>query len=208
MKGEKFMDLNKIGKFIADLRKSKNLTQEQLAEKLNITDRAVSKWERGLSLPDASIMIELCNILGINVNELLSGKMIDKEESKETTEKLLLEMAKRDELQNKKLMMSMWTILITSILFYIGIITLACNTLEEGTFLGTIICISTILLLIACFIALKFELDAGYYECKNCHHKFIPSYKTVLWVPHMSTTRYLKCPKCNKRSWSKKVMTK
>jgi transcriptional regulator with XRE-family HTH domain/DNA-directed RNA polymerase subunit RPC12/RpoP len=208
MKGEKFMDLNKIGKFIADCRKNKNLTQEQLAEKLNITDRAVSKWERGLSLPDASIMLSLCNILDINVNELLSGEMIDKKDSKETTDKLLLEMARRDEIKNKKLMVCMWTIVIIAVIFYIGIISLACNTLEEGTLLGTIIVLSTILFLIAAFVALKFELDAGYYECKNCHHKFIPSYKTVLWVPHMSTTRYLKCPKCNKRSWSKKVMSK
>ena len=65
------MDLIKIGKFIATCRKNKKITQEQLAEKLSITDRAVSKWERGLSLPDASIMIELCNIFDIYVNELL-----------------------------------------------------------------------------------------------------------------------------------------
>jgi transcriptional regulator with XRE-family HTH domain len=208
MKGEKFMDLNKIGKFIADLRKQKNLTQEQLAEKLNITDRAVSKWERGLSLPDASIMLSVCNILDINVNELLSGEMIDKNDSKETTDKLLLEMARRDEIKNKKLMVCMWTIVITAVMFYIGIISLAVNTLEEGTLLGTIIVLSTILFLIAAFIALKFELDAGYYECKNCHHKFIPPYKAVLWAPHISTTRYLKCPECGKRSWAKKVMNK
>ena len=67
------MDLIKIGRFIANLRKDKKLTQEQLAEKLMVTDRAVSKWERGLSLPDASKMIELCTILDINVNELLMG---------------------------------------------------------------------------------------------------------------------------------------
>ena len=60
------MDLIKIGKFIANCRKEKNITQEQLAEKLFITDRAVSKWERGLSLPDADKMLDLCNILDIN----------------------------------------------------------------------------------------------------------------------------------------------
>ena len=77
MKGEKFMDLDKIGKFIANLRKKNNLTQEELAEKLMVTDRAVSKWERGLSLPDAGKMIDLCNILGINVNELLIGEKLE-----------------------------------------------------------------------------------------------------------------------------------
>ena len=124
------------------------------------------------------------------------------------SEELLLELAKQDELKNKKLMTSMWTILITSAIFYIGILLLAVNTLEEGILLGTIICVSTIMFLIAGFIALKFELDAGYYECKNCHHKFIPTYKEVMFAMHISTTRYLKCPKCHKRSWAKKVMSK
>lgn len=71
------MDQTKIGKFIAKCRKEKKLTQAQLAEKLNITDRAVSKWETGKSIPDSSIMLELCEILGITVNELLSGEEIN-----------------------------------------------------------------------------------------------------------------------------------
>ena len=202
------MDLIKIGKFIANCRKEKNITQEKLAEKLFITDRAVSKWERGLSLPDADKMLDLCNILDINVNELLNGEKIDMKNYEKKTEELLVELAKQDELKNKKLMTSMWTILITSALFYVGIILIAVNTLEEGIILGTIICISTMIFVIAAFIALKFEVDAGYYECKKCHHRFIPTYKEVLFSMHMSTTRYLKCPKCNKKSWSKKVMTK
>ena len=202
------MDLIKIGKFIADCRKEKKITQEQLAEKLYITDRAVSKWERGLSLPDADKMLDLCNILDINVNELLNGEKIDMKNYEKKTEELLVELAKQDELKNKKLMASMWTILITSALFYVGILLIAVNTLEEGILLGTIICVPTMIFVIAGFIALKFELDAGYYECKKCHHKHIPSYFNVLWAPHMSTTRYLKCPKCGKRSWSKKVMIK
>ena len=70
------MDQIKIGKFIAERRKRVNLTQMQLAEKLNITDRAVSKWECGRALPDSSIMLELCGILDINVNELLCGEEI------------------------------------------------------------------------------------------------------------------------------------
>ena len=202
------MDLNKIGKFIADCRKQKKLIQEQLAEKLYITDRTVSKWERGLSLPDADKMLELCDILGINVNELLLGEEIDMKDYEKKNEQLLLELAKKDELKNKKLMTSMWTILITSTLFYVGILLISVNTLEKGALLGTIICVSTIIFLIAAFIALKFEIDAGYYECKNCHHRHVPSYFNALWAPHMSTTRYLKCPKCGKRSWSKKVMSK
>ena len=202
------MDLIKIGKFIAECRKAKKITQEELAEKLLITDRAVSKWERGLSLPDADKMLDLCNILNINVNELLSGEKINMKDYEKKTEDLLIELARQDEEKNRKLMISMWTILIISSIFYFTILILAVTTLKEGFVLGSIICISTIIFLIAGFIALKFEVDAGYYECKKCNHKFIPTYKQALFAPHMSTTRYLKCPKCSKRSWAKKVMSK
>lgn len=202
------MNQVKIGKFIAECRKKNNLTQMKLAEKLNITDRAISKWENGKAMPDSSIMLDLCNELKISVNELLSGEMIDMKNYNEIAEKTLLEMAKKEERQNKRLMTSMWTILITSAIFYIGILLLAVNTLEEGIVLGAIICISTIVFLIAGFIGLKFEVDAGYYECKNCHHKFVPTYKEVMFATHLVTTRHLKCPKCHKISWVKKVMSK
>ena len=129
-------------------------------------------------------------------------------EYEKRTEELLVELAKQDKIKNKKLMTSMWVILITTALFYGGIMILACSILKEGFVLGAIICVSTIVLVIAAFYALKLEVDAGYYECKNCHHRFIPTYKEVLFAPHMSTTRHLKCPKCNKKTWSKKVMTK
>ena len=202
------MNLIKIGKFIADCRKEKKLTQEQLAEKLYITDRAVSKWERGISLPDADKMLELCKILDINVNELLNGEKIDMKDYNQKTEELLLEMAKQEELKNKKIMTNMWVLVISVFLFYIGIMTLACCTLEEGPLLGTIICVSTILFVLISFYALKLEVEAGYYECSNCHHKFVPKYFTALFAPHLHTTRLMKCPVCNKITWSKKVMTK
>ena len=99
------MDQIKIGKFIAESRKKNNLTQMQLAEKLNITDRAISKWENGKAMPDSSIMLDLCNELKISVNELLSGEMIDMNNYNEIAEKNLLEIAKKEEMQNKKLMM-------------------------------------------------------------------------------------------------------
>ena len=84
------MNQEKIGKFIANCRKDKKLTQEQLAEKLNISKNAVSKWERGLSLPDVSIMQELCKILGITLNELFIGENIIEEKYKEVADNNLL----------------------------------------------------------------------------------------------------------------------
>ena len=98
------MNQQKIGKFISKCRKNKKITQEQLAELLGITDRAISKWERGLNLPDASLMLELCNILDINVNELLTGEIIKKENYMKQAEENLIELQTKIEEQNKKLL--------------------------------------------------------------------------------------------------------
>lgn len=124
------------------------------------------------------------------------------------SEELLLELAKQDELKNKKLMASMWTILLTSTIFYIGIMLLAVITLEEGVLLGIIISIFTVLYIIASLVSLKFEVDAGYYECRNCNHKFVPTYKEVMFSIHIGTSRHLRCPECKQKSWAKKVMFK
>ena len=70
------MDQEKIGKFIAYLRKENNMTQQELADRLNVTDRAVSNWENGRRLPDYSLLKELCDILSISINELFAGEKI------------------------------------------------------------------------------------------------------------------------------------
>ena len=98
------MDQIKIGKFIAERRKLKNLTQAQLAEKLNITDRAVSKWENGRSLPDSSIMLELCEMLEITVNDLLSGEVVVMEKYNKELENNLLEIVKEKERADRRLL--------------------------------------------------------------------------------------------------------
>lgn len=202
------MDLIKIGKFIATCRKEKGITQENLAEKLYVTDRAVSKWERGISLPDASKMLDLCRILGITVNELLNGEKITKKDYDEKTNELLVELTKKEEIKNKRMLMDMWVLMITTLVFYIAIILISYYTLKEGKLFGIIVFTSTLILLIVAFYSFKLEVDAGYYECKNCHHKFTVRYFTAFFAPHINTTRYLKCPKCSKRTWCKKVMNK
>ena len=98
------MEQKKIGKFIAEKRKEKSLTQMQLAEKLGITDRAVSKWETGRSMPDASIMLELCDLLEITVNDLLSGEEIAMNSYNAETEKNLLELIRQKEISDRRLL--------------------------------------------------------------------------------------------------------
>lgn len=91
------MNQIKIGKFIATCRKEKGITQAQLADKLNITDRAVSKWETGKCMPDSSIMLELCSILGVSVNELLSGERIEMDKYEEKLTENLIDLKRKDE---------------------------------------------------------------------------------------------------------------
>ena len=202
------MDQVKIGKFIAECRKGKNLTQMQLAEKLNITDRAVSKWERGKALPDSSIMLELCDILCISVNELLSGEKINMENSNQKNEELLLEMAKELEKKNKTIWTAMWAIMIVSMTTLIAGLFIAAFLIPEGVWQLVTILGICVVFLIPCFYALKLEVSVGAYKCKNCGYEIVPTYTQALNAMHRGTTRYLKCPNCNKRTWCKKVLKK
>ena len=202
------MDQLKIGKFIAECRKQRKLTQLQLADKLGITDKAISKWERGIAMPDASIMLELCDILCISVNELLNGERINMENSNKKNEQLLLDMAKELETKNKIIWSSMWAIIIVSMTALIAGIFIAAFLIPEGIWqLVTIIGIC-IVFLIPCFYALKLEVSVGAYKCKNCGHEIVPTYKEVLMAKHRGFTRHLMCPKCNKRTWCKKILKK
>ena len=202
------MDQVKIGKFIAQCRKHGNLTQMQLAEKLNITDRAVSKWETGKALPDTSIMLELCDILCISVNELLSGEKIDMENNNQKNEQLLLEMAKEIEKKEKMIWSAMWAIMIVSMVAFFAAIFFAGFVVPEGIWQLVTVLGACAAFLPACFYALKLEVSVGAYKCKNCGYEIVPTYKQALNAMHRGTTRYLKCPKCDQRTWCKKVRKK
>ena len=202
------MNQVKIGKFIAECRKAKNLTQVQLADKFGITDKAVSKWERGIAMPDTAIMVELCDILGITVNELLSGEKasIGKDNSK--NERLLLDMANEIKQKDKMIWTSMWVVMLVSIVALIGGLFVTAFLVPEGVWQLVIILALCVLFLIPCFYALKLEVSVGAYKCKECGHEFTATYSEALNAMHMGTTRYLKCPNCNKRTWCKKVINK
>ena len=202
------MNQEKIGNFIAERRKNINLTQAQLAEKLNITDRAISKWERGKAMPDSSIMLELCDILKITVNDLLSGEVVTLDNYNKEHENNLLEMIKQKELADKRLLTIEWVLGILSILILLIPILIA-SYIPMKDYLRIILVFSGV---IPCFIGfiscMKIEQIAGYYECKECGHKYVPSFKTINLAPHMGRTRYMCCPKCGKKSWQKKVISK
>ncbi|MBR4111154.1 MAG: helix-turn-helix domain-containing protein [Clostridia bacterium] len=202
------MDQIKIGKFIAECRKKNNLTQMQLAEKLNITDRAISKWENGKAMPDSSIMLDLCSELKISVNDLLCGEMISMESKNEKQEQILLDMAKEVEEKNKIIWTSMWVIMIVAMISLFAGVFLVAFLVPEGTWQLIAILGICVVFLLPCFYALKLEVSVGHYKCKKCGEEIIPTYSEALWAMHSGTTRYLKCPKCNKRTWCKKVIKK
>lgn len=200
------MDQEKIGKFIQERKKKQKLTQSDLAEKLNITNRAISKWENGNCLPDAGTMPELCEILNISINDLFSGEIVDMNNNKKKLEENLLEMTRLKEEKDKQLLALEYVIGFTASITFIIMIFVA-SYVEMETWLRILLIVTgSIIFAFGVGNAIKIEQIAGYYECSNCHHKYIPTYKNVFWAQHIGRTRKMKCPNCNQKSWNKKVI--
>ena len=200
------MNQIKIGKFISIKRKEKKLTQQELAEKLNITDRAISKWENGSCLPDVGTMPELCKILGITINDLFSGEIVDMKDNEKKLEENLLKMAKIKEVRDKELLsMEIFIGIIVSIIMLACVFVASFVNMQNWLRIGLII-IGLILFIIGVGYAIKIEQIAGYYECQNCHYKYVPNYKDVLLALHIGRKRKMKCPKCDNINYHKKVI--
>lgn len=202
------MNQEKIGAFIARRRKEKKLTQAKLASYLGITDRAVSKWERGKGLPDPVYMLELCRLLDISVNELLTGEFIEETKYQQKAEDNLLIMAKQKVKQTKKMFFYENVIGIGSTIIFAILIFMSVYFVENGGIKILLFIFAFLFLITGVSIALKIETEEGYYECQKCHHKYIPSYRQVYFAMHIGRTRYMKCPHCQKRSWQKKIYSK
>ena len=200
------MDQIKIGKFIQEKRKEKGLTQSDLAEKLNITDRAISKWENGICLPDAGTMPLLCEILGVSINDLFSGEKVDMKNNEKKLEENLLEMTKLKENKDKELLtMEIFIGVLSSLVLFVLIF--VASFVDMPNYVRIILIVTGIIpFAIGISYAIRIEQVAGYYECKECHHKYVPKYSSVLFAMHINRTRYMKCPKCGKKSWQKKVL--
>ena len=202
------MDQAKIGRFIAERRKNAGLTQMQLAEKLNITDRAVSKWETGKSMPDTSLMLELCDELKISVNDLLSGEVVSMEKYNVKMEQNLLEMVRQKESADKRLLSMEIFIGVLVMAVFLALAFVACFVTMENWPRVLLFLAGFITLIVGVSYALKIEQVAGYYECAKCGHRYVPTYGSVFFAPHVNRTRRMKCPKCGEKSWQKKVLSK
>ena len=202
------MDQVKIGRFIADRRKKVNLTQMQLAEKLNITNRAVSKWETGKAMPDTSIMLDLCDILEISVNDLLSGEVVSVESYNKKLEQNLFEMVQQKEAADKRMLSLEIVIGILATVMLLSMVFVASFVPMTDQLKVVLILIGFITFIVGASYGLKIEQVAGYYECAKCGHRHVPKYNSVFFAMHVGRTRYMKCPKCGERSWQKKVLNK
>ncbi|MBR2294790.1 MAG: helix-turn-helix transcriptional regulator [Clostridiales bacterium] len=202
------MDQIKIGRFIASCRKEQGLTQANIAEKLGISDRAVSKWETGKSLPDSGIMLELCELLKINVNELLSGERIMAESYNRKVEENIIALRQEIEEKNRQMLQLEYLVSIPGIVAGLAMCFVA-SFAEMPTWLRlTIIIFALLMILTVAFVAVGIEQKAGYYECQECHHRYVPTYWQTNLAMHRGRTRYMKCPKCGRSSWQRKVLTK
>ena len=204
------MDQTRIGRFISKKRKEQGMTQMTLAEKLGITDRAVSKWETGKSLPDASIMLEFCGLLGITVNELLSGEEVSVENYNEKAEQNLLEAIAQKELADKRLLRMEVVVGAISAAFLLTLVTGGALLGKAGQTVWAIVLMvfGMLQFIVAAMFCLRVEQVAGYYECAKCGHKYVPTFGSINFAMHMGRTRYMKCPCCGRRSWQKKVLKK
>ena len=201
------MDQIKIGRFIAERRKAAGLTQAALAERLGITDRAVSKWETGRAMPDSSIMLELCDVLSISVNDLLSGEVVTMENYNKELEKNLLEMTKAKEAADKRLLNIEIVTGVLSVGAMLALCIVASYVPMADWLRVVLIVVGFVPLAVAIPFMLKIEQVAGYYECRCCGHRYVPTYKAINMAPHMGRTRKMRCPECGKKSWQKKVIS-
>lgn len=201
------MDQIKIGKFIAKERKSKGYTQRQLADILGISDKTVSKWERGNGFPDVSLLLPLCEKLDISVNELLAGERVSEEDYRKKAEENMMNLVKEAQESRKKIILSAMVAGLALVaampLFLIS------GMLDTETWLrGVLIGIGAVVIIAGIAIACVLDRDAGAFECPECHERFVPDMRAYVMGPHTITKRKLRCPKCGSNRYCKHVLTK
>ena len=201
------MDQIKIGKFIADERKTKKYTQRELADKLGISDKTISKWERGNGFPEVSLLLPLCNELNITVNELLSGERLQEVDYKKKAEENMVNLVKEAQESKKKIVMSALVATLV-IIAAVPLFVIAGAFKMQVWTRALIIGIGIVILVLGTAIACILDRDAGAFECPECKERFVPDMKAYVMGPHTITKRKLTCPKCGCTKYCKKVLTR
>lgn len=201
------MDQSKTGKFIAQARRAKGLTQRQLADKLAISDKTISKWECGKGLPEVSLMLPLCEILQITVNDLLSGERVAEGDYQKKAEENMMDLI-RENAENKE------RITLSIICGFITVIAV-CSLVMLASYLELPVAVRILLLVFAVLTAIigigaaaRLEVKAGYYECPHCGTLFVPTMTDYVKGWHTLTRRRLTCPVCGKTSMCRHRITR
>lgn len=201
------MDQIRIGKFIAESRKSRNLTQRQLADALSISDKTISKWECGKGLPEVSLMLPLCEALDITVNDLLSGEKVSATDYEKKAEGNMISLMKENEENRNRMAMSIVTGSITVIA--------VCALIVIASYLDLPTAVRILLILFAAAVAVAgiavavmLDRKAGYFECPYCKQLFVPELGAYVRGYHTFTKRRLTCPRCGKTGMCRHRVTR
>lgn len=200
------MDQLKIGKFIAQTRKEKGLTQRALADKLLISDKTVSKWECGNGLPEVSLMIPLCETLGITVNELLTGKRLNASEYRQNAEENIMKLIEEKNETKFRLILEVIVVFLTLVSSVAIIMISGLAELENWTRILVVV-VALVVMFGGIGVAAALEMRYAVFECLKCHKRFEPTKTAYIMGAHTITRRRLRCPHCGIKSWCKRCMT-
>ena len=189
------MEPTRISRFIAERRKALGLTQRQLAEQLSVSDKAVSKWETGRGLPDVLLMPPLCAVLGITVNDLLSGERVGEGDYRKKAEENMMELMRENAENRQRLLQSIACGGVT--------VVAVCALVALAAFLPlpTLARVALLLLAMATAVvgiwaAATLDARAGWFECPHCKELFAPAMADYVKGRHTFTRRRLTCPHC------------
>ena len=191
------MDQIRIGRFIAEARKTKNLTQRQLADALSISNKTISKWECGKGLPEVSLMLPLCAALDVTVNDLLSGERVSPADYQTKAEGNMMDLIKENEENRRRMLESVIVVSITVIA--VSALIIIASYLNLPTAVRIIVVAFSIAVAVAGIAAAAMlDRQAGYFECPYCKELFVPSMGEYIKSHHTFSKRRLTCPKCGK----------
>jgi transcriptional regulator with XRE-family HTH domain/predicted RNA-binding Zn-ribbon protein involved in translation (DUF1610 family) len=196
------MDQIRIGKFIANARKEKGMTQRELADTLLISDKTISKWECGKGLPEVSLMLPLCEALDISVNDLLSGERISDIDYKKKAEENMMNLMKENQENKKKEAIAIICAVIT-IIAVCSLVFISAYIEMHAAIRVALIVLAVVTAALGIGVASILENEASYFVCPHCHAEFKASMKDYVNGYHTFTKRYLKCPECGKSSMCK-----
>ena len=189
------MEPTRISRFIAERRKALGLTQRQLAEQLSVSDKAVSKWETGRGLPDVLLMPPLCAVLGITVNDLLSGERVGEGDYRKKAEENMMELMKQNA-ENKLRMAQSLTCGAVTIVAVCALVCLASFLPLPVAARIALLAFAIATAVAGIWAAATLDVRAGWFECPHCKELFVPPMADYVKGCHTFTKRRLTCPRC------------